>query len=207
MAFIDTLTIADFKGYIALKGGFIFNTFDNWSEETSYNVGDYTAYIDYYVYSALQGNTGKQPNINSSFWTKFSDYIFDEFITDAINSAQNFYHYGIFNRVNASIQKEAGLLLVAHFLQNLQNQRNGNNESYIQPEGIVSSHSAGGASVTFVIPEKMLQDPSSMFLRTTHWGISYYTLLIRHNFPILASGGTKFNNDHYGNSLYNPYQY
>ena len=207
MAFIDTLTIADFKSYVALKGGFTFNTFDNWSSDASYNIGDYVGYSDYYVYCATQDNTGKKPNTNPSFWSKMLDYIFDEFITDAINSAQNLYHYGVFNRLNASIQREAGLLLVAHCLQNLQNTRNGKNESYIQPEGIVSSHSAGGASVSFVIPEKMLQDPSSMFLRVTHWGVSYYTLLMRHNFPIIASGGTKFNNDHYGSSGYNPFQY
>lgn len=176
-SFYDTITIDDFKTYFSMRKAFAFNTTPLWDAQTTYSTNDkvHNAFFDIYI-SLINNNT--QPLTNSTAWQiqEYDVSVFDEFITDSFQQAKSFISVYITDLKDADLRKKtAFLLLTAHLLQLLLNERGGvqSNNAYTSG-GFIASESANGVSLSYSRPETF--DELTASLSTTKFGIDYLAI-------------------------------
>lgn len=173
-SYFDIITTEDFKTYFSMRRAFAFNTAPLWDSQTIYNTGSkvYSSTFDIYT-SLIESNA--QPLTNTNAWELQTDpfIVFDEFVQEAFNEAKSKISHWVSKLADTDARKkQAYLLLSAHCLQLLLQQREGveSTNSYTS-SGFIASESANGVSLSYARPNNFTE--TTAWLTSTSFGIEY----------------------------------
>jgi hypothetical protein len=173
-SYFDTVTIEDFKTYFSIRRAFTFNTTPLWDSQVPYEISFKVHSNTFEIYTSLIANN-TQPLTDNTAWELQVDSltVFDEFIQEGFNESKSKMSYWINDLPDTdSRKKQAYLLLSAHCLQLLLQQRDGiESTNAYTSGGFLASESANGVSLSYARPNSFTE--ATAWLTSTSFGIEY----------------------------------
>lgn len=185
----DNTTIQDFKDYFKYDFKYLIPYSDNITFMKNVVVIN-----DYIFYQSLKNGNLNNSLDNEEWWQEIENediknYIADWQIEKAMFQARNQINANLFGK-NEDLLKMCYLYLSAHFLVVDNSMFQGNGLS----SQMISSKSVDGVSVSYSIPQSILNNPLYAYLSKTEYGLKYLTYIIPmiNGYSRVVCGGTSY---------------
>lgn len=166
-------TAEDFKNYFKYD----FKYLINYNEETTYMLNSIVI-KDFIFYQSLKNGNYNHLLTDNDWWVELPEEDIKNFIADwqiekAMFQAQNLINANLFGNNNDKLLM-CYLYLTAHFLIVDNSAFQGNGLSNM----LKTSQSVDGVSVSYSIPQSILNNPLYSYLAKTEYGLKYLTYII-----------------------------
>lgn len=186
----ETTTTEDFKEYFKYDFKYLLE----YSDVITYMKNNIVISNEMRFYNSLQNGNLNKALDNDEWWVEVPDeeirnYIADWQIEKAMFQAKSQINQNLFGK-NENLLKMCYLYLTAHFLIIDNSMFQGNGLSNF----VISSKSVDGVSVSYSIPQSILNNPLYSYLSKTEYGLKYLTYIIPmiNGYSRIVVGGTSF---------------